>query len=85
MSDNTDFTHNRGPMSFATPPPVDVHTPLFNRFSVHNQQPVETEIIKKSHSKDLGDKLPDNELQKAPANERSRKINLKKSQIPSLK
>ena len=39
-------------MSFATPPSVDLHTPFFNRFSILNQQPVETEIIEKSHSKD---------------------------------
>ena len=52
-------------MSFATPPPVDIHTPLFNRFSILNQQPVETEIMEKSHSKDPGDKLPDIELRKA--------------------
>ena len=60
-------------MSFATPSPVDIHTPLFYRFSILNQQPVETEIIEKSHSKDPGDKLPDKELQKAPANERKQK------------
>ena len=62
--------HNGGPMRFATPPSADIHTPLFNRFSIPNQQPVETEIMEKSHRKDPGDKLPDKELRKAPANER---------------
>ena len=57
-------------MRFATPPPADIHTPLFNRFSILNQQPVETEIMEKSHRKDPGDKLPDKELPKAPTNER---------------
>ena len=57
-------------MRFATPPPADIHTPLFNRFSILNQQPVETEIMEKSHRKDPGDKLPDKELRKAPADER---------------
>ena len=60
-------------MSFATPLPVDIHTPLFNRFSILNQQPAETAIMEKSHSKDPGDKLPDKELRKAPANERKQK------------
>ena len=64
-------------MSFATPPPVVIHTPLFNRFSILNQQqqqqPVETEIMEKSHSKDPGDKLPDKESRKAHANERKQK------------
>ena len=41
-------------MTFATPPPTDIQTPLFNRFSILNQQPVETEFIEKSHSKDPG-------------------------------
>ena len=65
--------HNGGPMSFATPPPVDIHTSLFKRFCILNQQPVETEIMEKSHSKGPGDKLPDKELRKAPANERKQK------------
>ena len=73
------------PVSFATPPSVDIQTRLFNRFSILNQQPVETEIIKKSHSKDPGDKLPDKELQKAPANERKQKNKFEKESNPKPK
>ena len=72
-------------MSCATAPPVDVHTPLFNRFSILNQQPVDTKIIEKSRSKDPGDTLTDKELQKAAANERKQKNKFGKEPNPKPK
>ena len=51
---------------------INIHTPLLKRFSILNQQSVET-----SHSKDSGDKLPDKELQKVSTVERKQKIFLK--------
>ena len=72
-------------MSFATPPPVDIHTSLFNRFSILNQLPVETEIIEKSHCKDPGNKLPDKKLQKAPVNEKKQKNKFEKESNPKPK
>ena len=77
--------NNGGPMSFAIPPPLIIHTPLFNRFSVLSQQPAETEMIEKSHSKDPGINYQTRNCRKHLQMKESRKISLEKNQTPSLK
>ena len=76
-------------MQLLPPPPptspVDIDTPLLNRFSILNQQLFETEIVEKSDSKDPGDKLLDKELRKAPANERKQKNKFGKESNPKPK